>query len=472
MRDIGYSIGTALADLIDNSISAKATSVDIVFDVSDAEPVVVIADNGRGMTEPELLQAMRHGGGEGRGKRAAHDLGRFGLGLKTASFSQCRCLTVVSFRDGVRCGAEWDLDRIDARDEWLLSLLDEPDLENLPHMDRLTRDGTIVIWRKLDRLSEGETGNGLQTVVNEKIQSVESHLSLVFHRFLSGEVKGSRKLSISLNGISIKPFDPFCRSHKATQVLPEEIVRIGREEVRMIPYILPHHSRMTASEQDFYQSRSEFVSNQGCYIYRNGRLMAWGDWFRLIPKGESTKLARVQIDFSNSLDEAWTIDIKKSRATPPSVVRNRLRQIIDKVRERSVRVHKGRGELILKTDLHPVWKRYQTHEGFRYAVNPDHPLIQKLESGLPSEGVRLLHVLLNSISASIPIEMIYSDYSTSPRDLERGGLDECRASESLMRLRNAFPELGKEVFMEIVDSCRIFEGHQSVVDRFVDDIFG
>src|SRR5690606_35195873 len=120
MRDLGYSLETAIADLIDNSISAGADVIDIVCDVSGKHPVVVIIDNGRGMTGDELLAAMRHGTDSPKRCRLPQDLGRFGLGLKTASFSQCRSLTVVSAREGVTCGAEWNLDRIDAADDWIL----------------------------------------------------------------------------------------------------------------------------------------------------------------------------------------------------------------------------------------------------------------------------------------------------------------------------------------------------------------
>ena len=314
MRDLGYSLETSIADLIDNSISAGADKIDIFCDVSGEQPVVVILDNGRGMTSDELLNAMRHGTSNPRQQRSPLDLGRFGLGLKTASFSQCRSLTVVTIKDQATSGAEWDLDRIDTEDDWVLSILDDTDIQSLPYVEQIGNQGTAVIWQKLDRLVEDEAGDRRDEIVNEKIEAVHRHLSLVFHRFLSGEVKGFAKIALKVNGHRVNAFDPFCRKNPATQVLPEEIIQIDGAEVRMQPYILPHHSRLSASEYDFYQDRSDFISNQGAYVYRNGRLMAWGDWFRLVPKGEATKLARVQIDFPNSLDEAWTIDIKKSRA--------------------------------------------------------------------------------------------------------------------------------------------------------------
>ncbi|GAB3115988.1 ATP-binding protein [Bordetella tumbae] len=474
MRDLGYSLETAIADLIDNSISAGADKIDIICDVSNKQPVVVILDNGRGMTECELLAAMRHGTDNPRRDRSPKDLGRFGLGLKTASFSQCRSLTVVSASNASVSGAEWNLDRIDAADDWILSLLDESDIEVLPYVDRLDKQGTAVIWRELDRLLEDETGERGQEIVNEKLEAVGRHLALVFHRFLSGEVKGHSKIALTVNGHPITAFDPFCRKNPATQVLPEEIVRIGDTEVRLQPYVLPHHSRLSASEYDYYQDRSDFISNQGGYVYRSGRLMAWGDWFRLVPKGEATKLARVQIDFPNSLDEAWTIDIKKSRARPPHAVRERLRQIIAKITNRSVTVHRGRGQKLFQENQAPFWERYADHGGIRFAINEQHPIVESLARKLSPEDVDLLRTLLDSVAASLPVEMIYSDYSTHPREINQRPGDENETMERLRSLRQALYGDGPgdaKAFLQIVRSTHLFDGQIELTEKFISEAF-
>lgn len=477
MRDLGYSLEAAIADLIDNSISASATTVDIICDVSGNQPVLVILDNGRGMTEEELLNAMRHGTGNPKQHRSPKDLGRFGLGLKTASFSQCRSLTVVSTRSGTFCGAEWNLDRIDAVDDWILSILDEADIRELPYVDRLSARGTAVIWRNLDRLMEDETGNRRDEIVNEKLEALVRHLALVFHRFLSGEVRGYAKLSITVNGRPIAAFDPFCRKNPATQVLPEDVVQIGHAEVRLQPFVLPHHSRLSASEYEYYQDRSDFISNQGAYIYRNGRLMAWGDWFRLVPKGEATKLARVQIDFTNSLDQAWTIDIKKSRARPPHAVRERLRQIIDKITARSVTVHRGRGQKLFQESQAPFWERYVEHGGIRFAINEQHPIIATLGARLSSQDAGLLRVLLDSIAAALPVEMIYSDYSTHPREInqkDQQAADQDQALERLKSLRKAIYGDGPgdpNAFLQIVRSTHLFDGQIELAEKFTSETF-
>ncbi|MFT2095817.1 ATP-binding protein [Acidiphilium multivorum] len=474
LRDLGYSPETAIADLIDNSISADATDIQIFCDLSRSAPVLVIADNGRGMTEPEVIAAMRHGATDPRKKRGPKDLGRFGLGLKTASFSQCRRLTVVSTQRGERAGGEWNLAQVEDNDDWFISVLNHEEIAAQPFFDTLSDTGTLVIWRDLDRLFEDETGLKRDEIVNEKLAVVERHLSLVFHRFLAGEVKGRKKLAIRINGHQIAPFDPFCRKNAATQMLPEETVWVDDVAVTMQPYILPHHSRLTASEYDFYQDRSDFISNQGAYVYRNGRLMAWGDWFRLVPKGEATKLARVQIDFPNSLDEAWTIDIKKSRARPPHAVRERLRQIITKITARSVTVHRGRGQKLFEETTAPFWERYAEHGGIRYAINAQHPLIASLCARLVPEDAETLSMVLDSIAASLPVEMIYSDYSTHPREVGQATADQGRTLDRLNNLKQALYGDGPgdpKAFLQIVRSTRLFEGQIETAEKFVSEAF-
>jgi hypothetical protein len=474
LRDLGYSLEAAVADLIDNSISAEATEIRIFCDLTSETPNLAIVDNGKGMNSDEVLAAMKHGSKGPKEQRSIRDLGRFGLGLKTATFSQCRKLTVISSQNGSRSGAEWDLKVVEDTDRWDLSILDTDDCKGQPFISELPATGTIIIWRDLDRLFEDETGNKRDEIVNEKLAITERHLSLVFHRFLAGEVKGFKKISIFLNGHKLEPFDPFCRKNTATQLLPEETVWVGDVPVVMQPYILPHHSRLTAAEYDFYQSRSDFISNQGAYIYRNGRLMAWGDWFRLVPKGEATKLARVQIDFPNSLDEAWTIDIKKSRARPPHGVRERLRQIIKKITARSVTVHRGRGQKLFQETSAPLWERYADTGGIRYAINLEHPLITSLSGRIGTEDVAALRLLMESVASSLPVEMIYSDYSTNPLDVTQSKFDETEALARLDSLRQALFGDGSrdsKAFMEIVKSTRLFKDHLETAEKYAREKF-
>ncbi|HHR6130910.1 TPA: ATP-binding protein [Providencia alcalifaciens] len=470
MRDIGYSLATAIADIIDNSITARATHVDIFCDLSKDEPLLIIIDNGCGISQNDLILAMKHGAINPKSQREPHDLGRFGLGMKTASFSQCRSLTVISSVNSVKAGAKWDLDYISEKDEWLLAILEPDDMLNINYVDCIPETGTAVIWQKLDRLCENLSGPKRDEVVNEKLDLVERHLALVFHRFLSGEAKFHSKLSISINGHPVKSFDPFCRKNKATQLLPKETVHLGGENVTIQPYVLPHHSKLTADEYEFYEDRSSFISNQGVYIYRNDRLMAWGDWFRLVPKGEATKLARVQIDFPNSLDESWTIDIKKSRVSLPREVKERLRQIISQITYTNVRIHRGRGQKLFQETKAPVWERYADKGKIRFELNLFHPLLDDLKKEMTESQHRKLLFYLHSITATLPIEMIYSDYSSSPRSIDQNSLDENLVIPKLEVLKESLFQnntVDPDVFRTLILSIRMFDEHQELIEKYI-----
>ena len=474
MRDIGYSLATAIADLIDNCITAEATEIDIICDLASDDPVLAVIDNGNGMTKDELLNAMKHGSVNPKYKRDPKDLGRFGLGLKTASFSQCRFLSVVSRKQSILSGATWDLDLISREDDWVLCIHEENDTRTLPYVDRLTSNGTIVVWNKLDRLFEDQGGTKREEIVNEKLDLVEKHLALVFHRFISGEINGRKKVTITINSHPVVAFDPFCRKNKATQMLPCEIVRVGDHDIVIQPYVLPHHSKLSAVEQDYYEDRSSFVSNQGVYVYRNHRLMVWGDWFRIIPKGENTKLARVQIDFTNALDENWTIDIKKSRAWPPQVVRDRLKQVISNISHSSTRVYRGRGQKLFEGSVAPIWERFADKGKIRYTLNTSHPIVNALKRELNESQYDSLIRYLDSIESALPVEMIYSDYSTNPRDLVPYVIPEDDVLERLKELSELLFADGlknEAAFREVVSSTRLFADHQESLERFVREEF-
>lgn len=470
MRDIGYSLETAIADIIDNSIAAGASRVDIWVDFNTGHPRLGVVDNGRGLDREALIEAMRHGSTHPRSKRTGDDLGRFGLGLKTASFSQCRQLTVISRKNGATVGAVWDLDTVSEHDDWVLGILDAKEIQASSYMEKLGESGTLVLWQKLDRLCEGESTSVRQDMLYEKMEATEKHLALVFHRYLSGELR-SRKLEIHINGHPVEPFDPFCLSNKATQLLQEAIVRIDGQEIRIQPYILPHHSKLTPKEHDYYQSRSEFVSNQGVYVYRNNRLMVWGNWFRLVPKGEATKLARVRIDFPNSLDEHWTIDIKKSRAYPPYQVKETLRQIINRIVEQSTRVHSGRGRRLFDEATDPFWLKHADRDGIRYSLNRDHPVLNAFRQILEGDEQRLFQEVLSVIEDSIPVEAIYSDYSITPKSFDEP--PKLEPEEVLNRLHmlyqilSAEQQMDENTFRETVNHLKPFNNYPQEIEQVI-----
>lgn len=476
LRDIGYSFETAVSDIIDNSIAADATEIGI-WCLGDAEPLqLAITDNGTGMGGARLIDAMRPGSADPRDSRLETDLGRFGLGLKTASFSQARRLTVASRQPGGEISAaRWDLDRVSEENEWTLELPEGADLARIPFLARVSESGTLVLWEKLDRFAEALDGEGREDLVNAKLAALSRHLSLVFHRFLSGTGRRRRKLAIRINNRPVAAFDPFFLEHPATQTTPLERVRIGTSEIEIQAHILPHHSKLSPETREFYQSRGDFLSSQGAYVYRNDRLMAWGNWFGMKAKGEATKLARVRIDFTSQLDDQWTIDIKKSRAHPPPEVRRRFRQIIDRITDRSVKVYTGRATRALGDDRLPLWKRVPTHGGMEYVPDRDHPLVASLRSRLDDEGRRHLECLLKGMSAALPVDAIYVDLATAPGGHVAVGetltADDCRARlVELRQLVDPSGEMDAGLFRKVALSTGLFAKSETLAEKIIMEI--
>lgn len=419
MRDIGYSLETALADIIDNSITAKASSIRLLADTTSSEPSLAILDDGEGMSEEELLAAMRPGSRNPLETREKEDLGRFGLGLKTASFSQCRMLTVVSRKDGVTSCARWDLDKVARTNQWLVEL--PHDMSGVPWFEELGSSGTLVIWQRLDRLVDGDANEARSAFVS-RIDEAAEHLELVFHRFLAGE-RGIKKISLELNGRALKPFDPFHSEHPATQAGPVEKIKSGGQEVEVQTFTLPHHKK-DPEGWERYAGKAGYLKNQGFYVYRGKRLIIHGTWFGLARQKELTKLARVRIDMPNGMDAEWKIDVKKASAQPPYHVRERLRRIIEAIGATSRRVYTARGRRLASDSRLPVWQRRQNGNEISYCLNPDHPALADFRNRLPDELRLGFNRVLEIAASSIPIDALFADISASPSHVSGADLEE------------------------------------------------
>ena len=477
MRDIGYTLETAIADLIDNSITAGARNVDVRCVPGAEDPILTVTDDGCGMDENEIIDAMRHGRIQGRETCDPNDLGKFGLGLKTASFSQCKRLAVISRNNGRLSGAEWDLSIVDARDEWVISILDPDEIARLQGVSVPHPSGTAVVWRDLDRLTEGIASS---EIISEKLASVVDHLGLVFHRFLAGEVGWHDSLAITVNGHVVSAADPYFTGNPATQALPEQSIEvIPGHCVAIQPYVLPHFSKLRGDTGSMDSDLATFRENQGGYVYRNCRLIAWGDWFGIRPKKEVTKLARVRIDYTRTLDDHWTIDIKKSKATPPTVVRKRLSRILIPVEERSKKVHESRGWTRYSKQRFPLWKRIEEHNGIRYSISEDHPVYVTLLERLSPEHAGRLRFFVKSLASALPIDAIYADWAGRPQRVKQtsDSLEQNSQNQEVsIRVRLAMLEqcIGSikndrdaENFRQLVQSTQQFERHRDEVEAHI-----
>lgn len=405
LRAFGYSPEAAVADLIDNSISAGAREIDVHFHWNGTASAVAIRDDGRGMDERTLFNAMRAGSTNPLEERAEADLGRFGLGLKTASFSQARELTVQSRTRGCKTTAvrRWDLDLIAKTSEWRL-LLTEPPEVSVPQLTGPS--GTVVLWTKCDRLvgDADRHESKAHARFNATIDRVANHLSAVFHRFMIGR----GKVAIAVNGVKLHPWDPFMEDNDATQHLGVERLTLRDYPVKITPFVLPHRSKLTAAEQAVGAGAAGWNQQQGFYIYRSNRLLLQGDWLSLgFSKDEHTKLARIAVEFPASLDHDWQVDVKKSSARAPGPLQQDLKRIATATRRQAEEVYRHRGKIIARKaskDFVMAWHQIKTRDGeVKYKINRKHPVIETLlqSSGDRQETERGLRFIEETIPTTL-----------------------------------------------------------------------
>ena len=447
-RAIGYSIESAVADILDNSIAAKAKTISIIYNCHP-KPYVAIIDDGEGMDGNKITESMRYGSASPEDVRDADDLGRYGLGLKTASLSQCRSLTVVSKQGDLLEGRRWDLDHINITQEWSLEQLGQSEICALNEIDKLLAQssGTMVLWNELDKIKTGSLT--LEKALEEKMESVQKHLELVFHRYLSGD--GIAKVQIFMNGNRLVAFDPFFVT-KSTIVMDDEKIDIPGREGKVIirPFVLPHPSNMSKEELDKYGGKDGLRNLQGFYIYRNKRLLTWGTWFKLIRMDEFSKLARVRVDIPNSLDDLWTLDVKKSTAYPPEIVKTRLKQLVGTMSNGSKRTWTFRQRKELADNIVHVWDKVETREGIKYVVNLEHPALTALKGKLDEDAVKLLEEYLKTVQNNLPFNNLHHDLQSDAKILHDKESDECKRVKIMTKqiIRQAILEDHIEITMK------------------------
>ena len=420
LRDIGYSLDTALADILDNSITAGARRIEILTDSAGEEPAIGVIDDGVGMTEEELVAAMRPGSQNPLHARDGKDLGRFGLGMKSSSFSQCRRLTVVSRKNGETAAAVWDLDQVAVSNKWEVALPDDP--ENLLWVDRLGSTGTLILWQKLDRVSGNLQDTAKRSeLINRRMSSAERHIRLVFHRFI-GTSRNSIRLI--LNGRELKAIDPFALDHPATITDPEDLLHLTSGDVVIQSVTLPHHKQMSQAAWDDIGGPEGHLKSQGFYLYRGQRLILHGTWFGLCKQSELTKLCRVRVDIPNSMDAEWNIDVKKSSAQLPPVVRDRLRKVLDRISDGSRRTYKRRGQKLVDQNRMPLWHRVLVGDSIRYRPNAEHPAFTSFADGLATDQREGFFNCIALVGASLPIDALHADMAGSAEKITSDEVDE------------------------------------------------
>lgn len=425
LRGLGYSTATALADVVDNSVSAGAAEVHLRFEWDGTQSRISILDDGRGMTDAELEAAMTLGTINPLDERVPTDLGRFGMGLKTASFSQCRRLTVASRQEGgeLVCLC-WDLDAIAADPEGGWRMLEGPAPSSEQFIEPLTdlSSGTLVLWEQMDRVVT--PGSDLEHFA-DLVDKVESSLAMIFHRLIEGPRPDFR---LFINDKPVTPWDPFMTGHPAKAMeSPVERRTTPSGIVEVQCHVLPHKDKL--SEEEFFKSGGPegWTSQQGFYVYRNKRLLLAGSWLglgrgRAWNREESHRLARIRVDIPNTADADWKIDVKKSTARPPIFVRNWLTGLAENTRERARKVFAFRGASAPRLGGSPIeqaWRVENLKSGVRYRIDETHPAVAAVIEAC-AERKELVKAMLRVVEETVPVQRIWLDTAEN-KDTPRTG---------------------------------------------------
>jgi len=447
LRGLGYAPPTALADLIDNSIAANCSEVDVQLEWAGQDSWLSITDDGVGMDDASLESGMRLGASDPRAKRAASDLGRFGLGLKTASFSQARQLTVASRKNGgeIVC-LRWDLDLIghEPGTEWPLFEGPAAGSEHLFSPLEQMDQGTIVLWEKLDRIV---TDGFRSTDMMELADGIESHLAMTFHRLLEGQ---QPKLHLRLNQRAVRPWDPFLTGHAGKALETPEYRILHATDVIVQCHVLPHRDMLKSSEQETAAGPGGWTQQEGFYVYRNKRLLLAGGWLGLGDGGrqwsrdEAHRLARIRIDIPNSADHEWKINVMKSTASPPVRQRSQLHRLAYETRDTARRVFAHRGHItpVSRTQSNAIaetWHVRRSAQGTSYRISRDHDLVGAILKRAGPLKPDILS-LLRLIEETVPVQRIWLD-TAEDKETPRTGFAGAPSSEVMETLSSLFEAL-------------------------------
>lgn len=407
MRSIGYSFKTAIADIIDNSISAHATEIKIYTPIND-NLYIAFYDNGEGMDRDDLLNAMKYG--SDKDSYSETDLGRFGLGLKSASLSQCKKLTVVSKKKDEINAFCWDLDSVMTTKAWDCLELDQEEIFDLPQIQVLkdSTQGTLVVWQHFDIAYKKSNGH-VQEALSEEVEDAEKHISLVFHRFIN---RPFNPLKIYINEDRIKGFDPFLEDHPKTDSQKPSIIKCEGADIKIQQYILPHMNDLSNEDVEKLGGDELLKNGQGFYIYRNDRLIIYGTWFRLAPSNlnsELYKYGRIKVDIPNSLDEIWDIDIKKQNASIPRQILNQLKKAVINVRGRSKDKSAKRTRLTLEKDDNKIWNKTINRDSKEvFFINSESQFVKNFIADFDDKDKAKIFHFIEILSSSIPYDDIYN----------------------------------------------------------------
>ncbi len=466
LRCIGYNFSTALSDIIDNSISAGAKKISVISDPDDADPYLIIFDDGCGMGYKELDNAMTLGSDRSNKEDNDIELGRFGLGLKSASFSQCLKLTVASKRTNGINAMRYDLSKIGSKNDWVMDVLSDAEIDKLPEISLLkeAKSGTLVIWQSFDKIEEESENfkDSFLAVVNQ----AKKHVEFVFHRFYD-------EIDIEFNGHRVERRDPFLSTFPNKQEGRTVPIPVDGEKIIVTPFALPFANSLTEEEKKMLGNPKSIYDDQGFYIYRNRRLIIWGSWLHMDIRSEFNKLARVRVDIPSSLDSLWMLDVKKSSAKIPDKIKKKLQASVKDSVGRSKREvrYSGKKEAEAKC---PLWERIDLHGGkVKYHINrQSSPIYEELCNCLDDRQRFLLNSYLDKVEQYIPKGLIVSDNADSLNIINSGDeTDDEDLLEQLLFFASKSNNPGMAVDKLLSDQAfsKLSDRRQEILRRLNDD---
>ncbi len=472
IRSIGYNFNSALADIVDNSISAHATIIQI--NLIQSIPAIAIIDDGDGMSEEELDIAMDLGSKNPNEERTAQDLGRFGLGLKSASFSQCRKLTVTSLKDDVINSMTWDLKEVERQGDWVIGINSQEQIDKLPYISDLRKShhGTIVQWEDFDRI---KNSNGdLSSTLNKLLLNAYEYLALVFHKFIeAGTIK------ISINGNELEKRDPFLSYRNDTQKFKSEAIPVLNSKnqqciVEVKPYILPFAKNITPEDYKMMGGKENMRNQQGFYVYRNNRLIEWGTWLHMTVGNELYKNARIEVNIPNTLDDIWEVDIKKASATIPGIIKTPLFAHVRKAIGGSQRIYKKRGtSQSQESGYASIWNVSEERDTYDVSINKENPLIMQLKSQFNDEQNAMFDALIRDIEANLPKMGIYTNVAESKEESKKQTNSEIEENVRTMISAMTSSIADKVAFLDVLFQsepyCMNMDLHDKLVEELNDD---
>jgi hypothetical protein len=414
----GYSFESSLADLIDNSISAEATGVEVLIDMDQEPFTLFLADNGTGMSERILKSSMQFPSSSPAMDRNETDLGRFGLGMKTASFSQTRIFTVLSRERGTTkySGRTWDVDYLKHKKKWHLIINTEDEVETLLENYQKISDeflsgikefsaNTIVIWKGLYKFEEYLDPSNRKRALQQQLNEITvDHLSLVFHRFLE---RKQEPVQIRVNNKQISPFDPFPPSNAGVRKIESKRKSFFKDKVKLEGFVLPAHSIDEAKTgvSKWTTKNSSLTDMEGIYVYRADRIIIFGGWNGLIRKGPRLQLARLRVDVGNKVDHLLHLNVSKSQITIPHDLKLGFAQYVNELKAEAEREFHNRGIRKLAGDVSQQNEQLVTRsacsKGTLLEINPSFPILEDLAGSLSKEQQSKLKILLRMVNTLI-----------------------------------------------------------------------